>query len=170
MVAFNLVGKAMCIDWPDPTPIKKIKKDLSPVMSLTPEMIPEPYRDWLTDIAERMQCPLDYVGVTALITTATIIGAGCKIRPKRHDSWAVVPNLWGGIVGRPSTLKSPSLKEVMKPLKRLEEEARMVFENEMRAYDLEMESFQYVKRPSKREWLRRPMQGIRCTWTWLSRN
>ncbi len=150
MVALNIVGKAMCYDWPDPTPIKQIKKDLSPVMSLTPEMIPEPYRDWLTDISERMQCPLDYVGVTALITTATVIGAGCKIRPKRHDSWAVVPNLWGGIVGRPSTLKSPSLKEVMKPLKRLEEEARSVFENEMRAYDLEMESFQVLKEAIKK--------------------
>jgi hypothetical protein len=51
MVAQNIVGKAMCFDWPDPTPIKQIKKDLSPVMSLAPEMIPEPYRAWLTDIS-----------------------------------------------------------------------------------------------------------------------
>ena len=70
-----------------------------------------------------MQCPLDYVAVAALIATASLIGAGCRVRPKKNDSWSVVPNLWGGIVGRPSTLKSPSLKEVLKPMKALEEEA-----------------------------------------------
>jgi hypothetical protein len=151
MRVLSVVGKAMSLDWPDPTPIKKIKKVLSPVMPLTPEMIPEPYREWLKDISERMQCPLDYVAVTAIVTTAAVIGAGCQVRPKRLDSWAVLPNLWGGIVGRPSTLKSPSLKEVMKSLKRLEEEARVVFEKEKQAYELEMESFQVVKDAIKKK-------------------
>ncbi|MBP6985364.1 MAG: DUF3987 domain-containing protein [Alphaproteobacteria bacterium] len=151
MKTINLLGEASSYNWPDPTPIKQIKKELLPVMSLTPEMIPEPFREWLKDISERMQCPLDYVAVTALVTTAAIIGAGCKVRPKKHDSWAVVPNLWGGIVGRPSTLKSPSLKEVMRPLKLLEEEARVVFENEKRAYQLKMESFQVCKEAIKKK-------------------
>lgn len=151
MSVLNIVGEAMSRDWPDPTPIKKIKKDLLPVMALKPEMIPEPYRDWLKDISERMQCPLDYVAVTAIVTTAAVIGAGCHVRPKRLDKWTVVPNLWGGIVGRPSTLKSPSLKEVMRPLKLLEEEARVVFENGKKAHLLQMESFQVCKEAIKRK-------------------
>ncbi len=57
-------------EWPEPTPFKSIKKDLSPVIPLPPKLIPEPYQDWLTDITERMQCPLDYVAVAALIVTA----------------------------------------------------------------------------------------------------
>jgi hypothetical protein len=149
--ALSLVGEAMSVYWPNPTPIKKIKKELSPVISMTPEMIPVPYRDWLMDISERMQCPLDYVAVTAIVTTAAIIGAGCHVRPKRRDTWAVVPNLWGGIVGRPSTLKSPSLKEVMKPLKRLEEKARAVFEKEKQLHEQEMESHLVVKDAIKKK-------------------
>jgi hypothetical protein len=85
------------------------------------------------------------------ISERAIIGAGCHVRPKRRDTWAVVPNLWGGIVGRPSTLKSPSLKEVMKPLKRLEEKARVVFENEKRAHHLQIERFQVCKEAIKKK-------------------
>jgi len=137
-------------EWPDPTPLKSIKKDLSPVIALSPKLIPEPYQDWITDIAERMQCPLDYVAVAALIVTASLIGAGCRVRPKRHDSWSIVPNLWGGIVGRPSTLKSPSLKEVIKPLKLLEEEAYLAFEKENQAHEIEMESYRVQKEAIKK--------------------
>jgi putative DNA primase/helicase len=138
-------------DWPEPKRLKSIKKDLSPVFPLPPAIIPEPYRAWLTDIAERMQCPLDYVAVAALVTTASLIGAGCKVRPKRHDTWAVVPNLWGGIVGRPSTMKSPSLKEIIKPLRSLEAEAYATFENEQQAYAFEEESQRILKEAIKKK-------------------
>jgi putative DNA primase/helicase len=138
------------IEWPEPTTLKSIKKDLSPVIPLPPKLIPEPYQDWLTDIAERMQCPLDYVAVSALVVTASLIGAGCRVRPKRHDSWSVVPNLWGGIVGRPSTLKSPSLKEVIKPLKLLEEEAYAAFEKESQSHEIELESYKVQKEAIKK--------------------
>ncbi|EKE09048.1 MAG: hypothetical protein ACD_16C00221G0006 [uncultured bacterium] len=139
------------LEWPEPTPLKSIKKDLSPVIPLPPALIPEPYQPWLTDIAERMQCPLDYVAVAALIATASLIGAGCRVRPKRHDSWALVPNLWGGIVGRPSTLKSPSLKEVLKPMKALEEDANLVFEKEYKDYLCRMEEFKAHKEAIKKK-------------------
>ena len=35
----------------------------------------------------------------------------------------MIPNLWGAVVGRPSLLKSPTIDEVMKPLKQLADEA-----------------------------------------------
>jgi putative DNA primase/helicase len=139
------------LDWPEPTPLKSIKKDLSPVIPLPPALIPEPYQPWLTDIAERMQCPLDYVAVAALIATASLIGAGCKVRPKKNDSWSIVPNLWGGIVGRPSTLKSPSLKEVLKPMKALEEEANLIFEKEYKDYLCRVEEFKAHKEAIKKK-------------------
>jgi putative DNA primase/helicase len=139
------------LDWPEPTPLKSIKKDLSPVIPLPPKLIPEPYQPWLTDIAERMQCPLDYVAVAALIASASLIGAGCRVRPKKLDSWSVVPNLWGGIVGRPSTLKSPSLKEVLKPMKALEEEANIIFENAYKEYLYKVEEFKAHKEAIKKK-------------------
>jgi hypothetical protein len=56
-----------------------------------------------------MQCPIDFVATAAVVMTSIIIGAGCGIRPKWHDDWTVIPNLWGGVIGRPSMLKTPAL-------------------------------------------------------------
>jgi putative DNA primase/helicase len=132
-------------EWPDPTPINNIKKDLLPVPSLPAELIPEPYREWLVDIAHRMQCPLDYVAVGAIVVTASLIGAGCGIRPKSKDPWTVIPNLWGGIIGPPSKLKTPALAEVMKPLDHLEAEARDTHEKSLKNYLIELEDFKASK-------------------------
>jgi hypothetical protein len=41
------------------------------------------------------------------------------MKPKARDSWLIVPNLWGGIVGDPSAKKSPAWGAAMKPLDRL---------------------------------------------------
>jgi len=141
-------------EWPEPKPIRNIKKDLYPVVPLPSSLIPEPYQAWLVDIAERMQCPLDYVAVGAVIVTSSIIGAGCSIRPKRLDSWEVLPNLWGGVVGAPSTLKSPSLKEIMRPLEYLEAEARDAYEKELHNHFVEIEAYKASKEVIKKEMMK----------------
>lgn len=122
-----------------------------PVHALVPELIPEPFQEWLLDIAERMQCPLDYVTIGAMIMTAAVVRAGCGIRPKRQDSWTVIPNLWGGIVGAPSTLKSPALKEILKPLETLEDEAWEVYEKSTKHYQVEFEAYKTKKEVIKKE-------------------
>ncbi|MBY0293410.1 MAG: DUF3987 domain-containing protein, partial [Alphaproteobacteria bacterium] len=113
--------------------------------------IPEPYQDWLIDIAERMQCPLDYVAVGSLIVTASLIGTGCGIRPKARDSWTVIPNLWGGIIGAPSTLKSPALKEILRPLEILEKEAFEAYEKDQQNYFVESEAYKATKEVIKKD-------------------
>ena len=142
------------VEWPELKPISAIKKDLLPVVSLPPSLIPEPYQDWVTDIAERMQCPLDYVAVGVVIVTASLIGAGCSIRPKSKDSWTVIPNLWGGIVGAPSTLKSPALKEILKPLESLEAEAHQAYETAQQNSLIEMEVYKATKEAIKKEMIK----------------
>ena len=137
--------------WGEPKPLQEIREELLPVPALPPDLIPEPYQDWLVDIAERMQCPLDYVAIGAMIMTAAVVGAGCGIRPKRQDSWTVIPNLWGGIVGAPSTLKSPALKEILKPLEALEDEAWEAYERSTKHYDVELEGYKTLKEVIKKE-------------------
>ena len=112
--------------WPSPEPIKP---SLRPVENLHHSIIPGPLREWLLDISYRMQCPVDFVAVGALVTVGSLIGAGCGIRPKQRDDWTVIPNLWGGVVARPSMLKSPALSEVLQPLKKLEAKALDDFED-----------------------------------------
>ncbi|MBS0271178.1 MAG: DUF3987 domain-containing protein [Proteobacteria bacterium] len=138
-------------EWLDPIPLKDIKNDLAPVIPLPPSLIPEPYREWLVDIAERMQCPLDYVAVGAIVVTSSIIGAGCAVRPKAWDSWTIIPNLWGGIVGDPSTLKSPALKEIINPLQSLEKEAFEIYEQDLKNEMIEAEAYKATKEVIKKE-------------------
>lgn len=137
--------------WREPRPLQDIREELLPVPALAPDLIPEPFQEWLMDIAERMQCPLDYVTIGAMIMIAAVVGAGCGIRPKRQDSWTVIPNLWGGIVGAPSTLKSPALKEILKPLETLEDEAWEVYEKSTKHYQVELEAYKTNKEVIKKE-------------------
>ncbi len=53
-----------------------------------------------------------------------VSGRRIAIRPKRQDDWTVVSNLWGAVIGRPGVMKTPALTEAIKPVRRLEAEAR----------------------------------------------
>lgn len=87
-----------------------------PVPPLTAELIPNPLRPWLLDIAERASLPLEFVACPALVA---VVGRSVGIYPKRRDDWLVVSNLWGGIVGKPGVMKSAAISEPTKPLRAL---------------------------------------------------
>ena len=125
-------------EWSEPLPIKN---ELLPVEPLPVDIIPGPLQPWLQDISHRMQCPLEHVSIPAMVMLGSVIGTRCGIRPKAKDNWLIIPNLWGGIIGNPSTLKSPALTEALKPLVRLEEKARKKFEDAQTDYDCSMEAF-----------------------------
>ena len=67
-----------------------------------PALLPKALRPWIMDIAERLQCPPDFSAVAAMVSLGAVVGRRLAIRPKRHDDWLVVPNLWGAVVGRPA--------------------------------------------------------------------
>lgn len=135
-------------EWPEP---EQIESELLPVQQLPFEIIPKQLKPWLADISNRMQCPIDFVVVGAMIVAASIVGAGCAIRPKAKDDWEVIPNLWGGIVARPSQLKSPSLSEVMKPLAQIESEYKALYDEESSYFEAGLEVFKAEKEAVKSE-------------------
>jgi putative DNA primase/helicase len=112
-------------------PPKPITAALMLVPALDPIMIPSCFRRWCVDIAERVWCPLEYVVAALLVVIGALIGRRLTIRPKRHDHWTVVPNLWGAMVGPPGWLKTPALEEVTRPLNRLVAEAFEVHKAEV---------------------------------------
>ncbi len=115
-------------DWEKPN---DIETKIPPVQTLPPELIPAPFRPWLKDVSHRMQTPADFAAISAIVITGSIIGAGCGMRPKRLDDWEVIPNVWGACIGRPSVvLKSPSMKEPMQLLERLQADYGELFEQE----------------------------------------
>lgn len=109
----------------------EIKTNIPPVPVLSVDLIPEPYQAWLADVSHRMQTPPDFATVSTLVITGSIIGSGCSIKPKAKDGWEVIPNLWGASIGRPSVvLKSPSMKEPMQLLEKLQAKYGEQFEQE----------------------------------------
>ena len=109
--------------------------DQPPVMPLPLDALPEPLSAFVEDVAERQQCPPDYVAVTALCALSTVVGNKIRVCPKQHDNWAIVPNLWGAVVGGPASSKSPAMAAAMAPLKDMERAAWRVYEQEKSDYE-----------------------------------
>lgn len=122
--------------WPDPQPFPS---SLLPVAPFDPAMLPEALREWVCDIADRMQCPPDFSAVGATVALSSVIGRKRRIEPKRYDDWAVTPNLWGGVVGRPGVMKSPALAQVMGQLDRLQAKATEAHKQAMAQWEVNQE-------------------------------
>lgn len=106
--------------WPDPLPLND---ELLPVQPFAPALLPTQLRPWVQDIAERMNCPLDLVGIPAMVSAASLLGRRIGIRPQQRTTWLEVANIWGAVVANPGQLKSPAAAEALAPLKRLEAKA-----------------------------------------------
>jgi len=147
--AGNGAGEAGGIaPWPEPRPIGD---GLLPVLPFSTDFLPPSIMDWVLDIAERKQCPQEFVAIPALVALGAVLGSKVEVRPKRRDDWANVPNLWGIVIGRPGMLKSPAIDDTLKPLCGLEREARIVFQEAMRIYEVELEQWEAAKRRDRKE-------------------
>ena len=105
-----------------------------PVLPLLPNMLPEAIRDYVFDVSERQQSLPDFVAVTAIIGLSGLLGRKALICPKQFDNWCVVPNQWGAIIGRPSAMKSPSMKEALRPLWEYEKQAAQEYKEAQQNY------------------------------------
>ena len=132
---------------------------MRPVAKLRDEMVPEPVRNWVVDVAHRMQCPLDFVASGTVCMISGVIGAGCTIRPKERDNWAVVPNLWGGVIGRPGMKKTPAIEDAFRPLRWLEAEAKKQHEAAESSHEAEQAAFESQRKALKREMDKRAAKG-----------
>jgi Protein of unknown function (DUF3987) len=138
----NIASSDKSEKWPDPEPIQN---ELLPVQSLPVDIIPTPFRDFIIDEAERMQCPIDYIAVTLIVITSSIVGASCGIKPKKEDDWSVIPNLWGGIIGSPGKLKTPAVTAVISFLDQLESDEKKKFDEAMKNYETDFAIFKAEK-------------------------
>ena len=96
-----------------------------PVDKFDFELLPQSLQAWAIDIQHRLQCPADYVGVGIMVGLAASIGNKVTVQPKSNDhSWKVVPNLWGLLIGSPSSMKSPAMDAALKHVSKIEEVLR----------------------------------------------
>lgn len=118
-------------------PPKPLPDSRPPVEPFREDMLPEAIRAYVMDVADRQQSPPDFVAVASVCGLSALLGRKVLIRPKQHDDWTVTPNQWGAIIGRPSTMKSPSMKESLRPLDKIQRDAREAHEIAMEEHAAE---------------------------------
>lgn len=105
-------------------PPRQLPKNISAVPPMTVEMLPAELRLWLLDIAERMNVPLDFVAIPAMVMLGAVVGRKLVVRPELNTDWSEPGNLWGAIIAPPGAMKSPAVSQVFEPITKLEEEAK----------------------------------------------
>lgn len=116
---------------------KPLPPELLPVDAFPLEALPEAFRPWATDVAQRMQCPPDFVAVPMLVAAASLVARHVGIRPQVRTDWTERGNLWALIVGRPGQMKSPALAQALAPVERLEAEAAVEFNTAREAFQVD---------------------------------
>jgi Protein of unknown function (DUF3987) len=139
-------GQQTSEQWPKPKPLPA---GLAPVEAFSSEFLPDALAPWVDDIANRLQCPPDYVAVTALTAVGAVIGRRIGIKPQAKTDWIEIPNLWGAFIGRPGMLKSPAMGEALKPIHRLEAEAAKENEIAQQAYAAGLDAYKLRREVNK---------------------
>jgi hypothetical protein len=123
--------------WAEPL---SLDVELSPVFPFDIKLMPEPFRDWVENASYRMdRCAPDFMAIGVMVCIGSLIGNRAIIKPKAFDDWHVVPNIWGAAIGRPSTKKSPTLKESCSFMQSFDDQSRLQYEAELNDYDDEVE-------------------------------
>jgi putative DNA primase/helicase len=143
------------IEWGEP---KDLPEALPPVLPFDPDMLPPKMLPWIADVVDRMQCPMDFPAIGALTTLAAVIGRQCGIRPLSKDDWTVIPNLWGAVVGRPGTMKSPALQEAIQSILALEDVARRQHKDDLLQHQADLEIAKATKTARQKE-LKEAIEG-----------
>jgi putative DNA primase/helicase len=138
--------------------LKPLPDGLLPVETFKSDFLPAALAPWIDDIANRLQCPPDYVAVAAITALGSVIGRRLGVKPQMKTDWVEIPNLWGAFIGRPGMLKSPAMAEALKPIHRLEAEAAKQNEIAKQAYAAGLDVYklrQQVRASLEKEALKR---------------
>ena len=105
-------------EWPAPDlAILNASRRAAPAM---PKALFGPALDVLEAVASGTSTALDYPACAYLAACASLIGGKRKARPYETSNWTEPAILWIGLVGDPSSRKSPALDEITRPLGALE--------------------------------------------------
>jgi hypothetical protein len=152
-------GHRNALKWPEPKPIQG---GLKAVEAFDINFIPAALGPRVDDLAERLQCPPDYVAVAAITSLGSVIGRRAGIKPQAKTDWVEIPNLWGCFIGRPGMLKSPAMGEALKPIHHLEAEAAKENEIAQEAYTAGLSAYklrQQVKITLEKKHLKKNPRG-----------
>jgi hypothetical protein len=134
--------------WPAPKPLPS---ELRPVVAFDFALLPSTLRAWIEDTAELFQCAPDYLAVAAMVSVGSLVGRRIGVRPKRKAAWTEYGNLWGLVIGRPGSMKSPAITEASRFLRRFEKAAADEYTAAMQEHEVETERFEVRRKESQRK-------------------
>jgi putative DNA primase/helicase len=90
--------------------------------SLNPDLIPWGLRPWLTNKAIEIGVSIEILAIPLIAAIAGTIGRRIGIKPYRNKSWTEYPNLWGMLVSKPGSKKSPAMLEAFSFIEKIQTE------------------------------------------------
>ncbi|MFT0772545.1 YfjI family protein [Psychrobacter aquimaris] len=136
------------IGYPQPKPIVQT---LPLVKTFTKDMMPELLWNYTSNCAERLSVPIEYVLIPLVVSLGSVIGTKLTIYPKKYDNWEISPNFFGAIVGNPSSKKSPSLAEGLKPITHLVALAQERYSTDKLEYEAQKELNKHMAKATEKQ-------------------
>jgi hypothetical protein len=114
-------------------------------------LLPETIERFAIEEAELMGVDPGGLAMAALAVCAAALPDHTQLQVKRHDpNWLETARLWVGLIGNPSTKKTPVILRATKPLKRLDAELWRRYIAEMECYDeLSKDERKLAERPKQ---------------------
>ncbi|MEK6203487.1 MAG: YfjI family protein [Psychrobacter sp.] len=148
LIADAEITNLQALSKPKPKPICQT---LLPVKALASDMMPKLLWDYASNSAERLSVPIEYVLMPLMVSLGSLIGTKLSIYPKMYDNWEVVPNFYGAIIGNPSSKKSPSLSEGLKPLSHLVALAKDTYNEDKLDHDTQKELNKHMTKAAEKQ-------------------
>lgn len=131
---------------------KPIKKDDSKLPKITKDMLPSQIGNWVADVCERIESPLEVGVVNALSLIGNLIGNRVAIKPKQNDyNYLEYPNIWGMVIGSPSMKKTPVFAEISKSVNRIQANESKQYNEDMKQYNEDINIYTIRKKEFDKE-------------------
>jgi hypothetical protein len=134
-------------DWSDP---QVLAESLPPVPPFPLKLFPKLLAAYVSDVAERMSCPVDFPAIGAMVALSCAIGSRIQCKPYAKSNWFVPAGAWGMVVSPPSAIKTPPLSEMLRPLHEMDRQAVDQYVNAIEQYQIDKRLYdQIVKQTIK---------------------
>ena len=102
-----------------------------------------PWSEWIAETAAGCSSPPDYVAASLLASAAATIGNARRVSP--WGGWTEPCALWFGLVGKPSSGKSPAMNPIIEIIRQIESEMADGFNEDLAQFETAKETAKIVR-------------------------
>ena len=134
--------------------------DLAEVAKFQTELfLPTELKEFVDDTSKSLSVPPEFIAIPLIVGLSSLIAGKATIKPKLKDDFCVFANLWGGVIGNPSSRKSDSLKQALFFFSPLEMKAQEDYDSKKSQYEKELSKYKNTKQALEEEFKRLIKKG-----------